>query len=107
MATAVGRRQRVSRRARNRAPLRGDAVLGLLFVLPAVALIGVFVLYPVVVGADMSVHSVQYSVSGPDQKFVGARNYTNVLKSHETLSATLHTLGYWAVTVLVGIGIGL
>jgi multiple sugar transport system permease protein len=107
MATTVGRRERVSRRARNRAPLRGDAVLGLLFVLPAVVLIAVFVLYPVVVGANMSLHSVQYSVNGPDEKFVGVRNYTQVLKSHETLSATLHTLGYWAVTLIVGIGIGL
>jgi multiple sugar transport system permease protein len=87
--------------------MRGDALLGLLFVLPAVALIGVFVLYPVVIGGQMSLHSVQYSVNGPDEQWVGFRNYIRVLKSPETISATLHTLGYWGVTLLVEIVVGL
>jgi multiple sugar transport system permease protein len=103
----AGGRGWLAARKRKRAPMRGDALLGLLFVLPAVVLIAVFVLYPVWVGVDMSLHSVQYSVNGNDEKFVGLHNYLAVLKDPETISATLHTLGYWAVTLIVEIVIGL
>lgn len=72
---------------------RENARLGRWLVVPAVAIIVVLVVYPLVVGFETSLHAQASTLSAPS-KFVGLGNYSDVLKDPATSSAALHTLFY-------------
>jgi multiple sugar transport system permease protein len=80
--------------------------LGWVLVAPVAVLMVVFVLYPLILGANMSTHVTDFTGTGA-QRFVGLRNYTSVLTSSDTKAAVLHTAGYWIVSVGVELVIGL
>lgn len=86
------------RRRRGRAPL--------LLLLPAFAVIGVLVLYPLGVSLWDSLHEDNALVF--THQFVGGRNYSVVLRDPAFLQAGLNTLGYLVVVtagaLLAGLG---
>ena len=69
---------------------------GWLFVLPALALIGVFFVLPVLGGAVMSLTDFDlYAIGDPSVlRFVGLRNYARVLADPEFWNALRNTLVY-------------
>jgi multiple sugar transport system permease protein len=80
--------------------------LGWVLVAPVAVLVVVFVLYPLILGLDMSTHATDFTGTQA-QRFVALRNYTSVLTSSDTKAAVLHTAGYWVVSVGVELVIGL
>ena len=82
-----------------------EARLGWLLVLPIVALIGALVFYPLALGFGLSLRSVRYG-SGIPERFVGLKNYADVLTRPETVAAVVHTLGYLAVALTLEIIFG-
>lgn len=87
--------------------LQGEMTrLGWVLVAPVAVLLVVFVLYPLILGVNMSTHATDFTGTGV-QRFVGLRNYTSVLTSSDTKAAVLHTAGYWIVSVGVELAIGL
>jgi len=85
---------------------REMAWLGWVLTAPVVVLMVVFVVYPLVLGVNMSAHSIDFGVS-TTQRFVGLQNYTNVLTNPDTKAAVLHTAGYWIISVSLELLIGL
>jgi multiple sugar transport system permease protein len=85
---------------------REMAWLGWVLVAPVVVLMVVFVVYPLVLGLNMSTRSIDFTL-GTTQRFVGFKNYAEVLTSPDTKSAVFHTAGYWIISVTVEIMIGL
>ena len=79
---------------------RESTWLGWWFVAPAVLVTVALVVYPLVLGFETSIHAQAPTLNAPS-KFVGASNYTDVLKDPNTVSSILHTLAY------VGIALGL
>lgn len=104
--TSVRRRSSSSRRPRlpGRARLE-EARLGWLLSLPVLGVIGVLVFYPLVLGFALSLRSVRFG-SGTPEKFVGLKNYGDVLARPETLAAVSHTLGYVGVAVVLELVFG-
>jgi multiple sugar transport system permease protein len=80
--------------------------LGWVLVAPVAVLMLAFVVYPLVLGVNISVHATDFTGTGT-QRFVGLRNYTSVLTSSDTKAAVLHTAGYWIVSVGAELAIGL
>ena len=94
---------------RGRAPARAElsqGVLGWLFVAPIVVVIVVLVGYPLLVALQMSAQDVAI-YPGEQTKWVGLDNYRSLLSADSTLSAAIHTLGYWLIAVSVELGIGM
>ena len=94
---------------RGRAPARAElsqGVLGWLFVAPIVVVIVVLVGYPLLLSLQMSAQDVAI-YPGEQTKWVGLDNYRSLLGADSTLSAAIHTLGYWLIAVSVELGIGM
>src|SRR5260221_9104161 len=72
---------------------------GLLFAAPAMLFLLVFVAYPVVDAVRLSVLEVDF-VTG-SERFVGARNYAEVIHSPKFWPVLINTL-IWSVGSLVG-----
>jgi multiple sugar transport system permease protein len=94
---------------RGRAPTRRElsqGALGWLFVAPIVVVIVVLVGYPLLLSLQMSVQDVAV-YPGEQTRLVGLGNYLSLLRADSTLSAAIHTLGYWVIAVSVELGIGM
>ena len=94
---------------RGRAPARAElrqGVLGWLFVAPIVVVIVVLVGYPLLLSLQMSAQDVGV-YPGEQSKWVGLGNYLSLLRADSTLSAAIHTMGYWLIAVSVELGIGM
>jgi multiple sugar transport system permease protein len=94
---------------RGRAPARRElsqGALGWLFVAPIVVVIVVLVGYPLLLSLQMSVQEVAI-YPGEQTRWVGLDNYLGLLRADSTLSAAIHTLGYWLIAVGVELGIGM
>jgi raffinose/stachyose/melibiose transport system permease protein len=75
-----------------------------LFLLPALAVYGLFVLYPLVRGVLLSFTD---NMGGPVSEFVGLRQYQTLVGDQATLAALGHTLVYAAVVLVVQTSLGL
>jgi len=94
---------------RGRAPARRElsqGALGWLFVAPIVVVIVVLVGYPLLLSLQMSVQDVAV-YPGEQTRLVGLGNYLSLLRADSTLSAAIHTFGYWLIAVSVELGIGM
>ncbi|MEU3944827.1 ABC transporter permease subunit [Streptomyces sp. NPDC029526] len=87
--------------ARGRRARRRGRVIALLFVLPALLLLGALVVYPVLFSVGRSL----FDASG--SQFVGVDNYTEMFRDPTTLTAVRNT-AIWVVvapTLLTGLGL--
>ncbi|MEN8652222.1 ABC transporter permease subunit [Streptomyces sp. 21So2-11] len=91
-AAATNPRQRERRRRRN---------IALLFVLPALLLLGALVVYPVVFSAGRSL----FDASG--ERFVGGENYSEIFRDPATLKAIRNSTIWVVVAPLLLTGLGL
>jgi multiple sugar transport system permease protein len=74
------------------------------FVLPAILLVGVFLIYPIVFVIFISFH--KWGILG-DPKFVGLDNYLAIFRDSNFWEACLNTLYYMILAVPTQIGLGL
>lgn len=80
--------------------------LGLVFVIPALALMAIVAAYPVLQGVWLSLHS--YNGKHPeDMSFIGLGNYVRILSSGHWWEATLTTFIFGALSVSVEFCIGM
>lgn len=89
----------VARKRRRRGRLTHRPI-GYLFVLPALALLAVFQLYPIVVGAWLSLH--EWSGLSEEQPFVGLANFTSVLSDPIFWTSMTNALKFGVLGVVVG-----
>ncbi|MDQ6842367.1 MAG: sugar ABC transporter permease, partial [Actinomycetota bacterium] len=95
------------RRRRLAVTLRGEnAWLGWLMVAPAVVLTVALVVYPLILGFETSIHAQAPTLNAPS-KFVGAANYSDLLKDPNTVTAVTHTLSYVVIALALEIVGGL
>ena len=96
-----------ARRATGRAGDGGarKALEILLFVTPALALMALFVIWPIVTAARMSFYS--WKGFGPMVDFVGLRNYANVLTDEVFTDAVVHNFVVVFASILVQLPLGL
>jgi multiple sugar transport system permease protein len=80
--------------------------VGMLMVAPAVLITAVLVLYPLVKGFQTSLESGDTAVGG-QPRFVGLRNYGDVLGSSTAREAIVHTLSYVALAMTLELALGL
>lgn len=78
-----------------------DRRLGYLLVAPVVILLLAITAYPLVYNLWNSVHSVNLSLAGSAQGFVGVHNYTKMFASSEWVSALERTAAFTAVSVFL------
>lgn len=77
--------------------LRGEELTAWWFVLPALALLTIFVFYPMVQAFVISFQN--YNLVGSTRSFVGLDNYTALLRDREFFRSLKHSL-YFAVIVI-------
>ena len=75
------------------------------FVLPCIAVLGVFVYYPLVQNFFFSFY--RFSAFSPEKIFVGLQNYAYLLKDHIVITALRNNLRYAAISVLCQVCFGL
>ncbi|MGH3699675.1 MAG: carbohydrate ABC transporter permease [Pseudonocardiaceae bacterium] len=80
--------------------------VAMLMVAPAVIVTAVLVIYPLVKGFETSLESGD-AVVGGQPRFVGLRNYGDVLSSPAARDAIVHTLSYVALAVTLELALGL
>ena len=76
----------------------------ILFLLPAAAVYGLFILYPLVRGALLSFTD---NTGGPADHFVGLQQYRALIHDSTALAALWHTIVYAGVVLIVQTGLGL
>lgn len=97
------------RLARNREgdrSAREAQILGWVFVAPAIAAVGVLILYPLVTGFKQSIRSGGI-LFGEKPGYVGLRNYRDVLNDPTSRSAMRHTVEYVLLAVSLEIVLGI
>ncbi|RPE78387.1 MULTISPECIES: carbohydrate ABC transporter permease [unclassified Frondihabitans] len=75
-----------------------------LFMAPSLAILGVFVLWPIVRSFWYSLHT--WTVGATDQPFIGLDNYVQLTRDPQFWGALLHTVEITAVSVLLLLVIG-
>jgi multiple sugar transport system permease protein len=80
--------------------------VAMLMVAPAVIITAVLVIYPLVKGFQTSLESGDAAVGG-QPRFVGLRNYGDVLSSSTAREAIVHTLIYVALAMTLELALGL
>ncbi|GAA2018460.1 sugar ABC transporter permease [Catenulispora yoronensis] len=75
-----------------------------LFLLPATAIYGTFILYPLVRGVLLSFTD---NTGGPSSNFVGTEQYRKLFDDPQVVDALKHTVLYAAVVLVVQTGLGL
>jgi raffinose/stachyose/melibiose transport system permease protein len=75
-----------------------------MFLLPAVAIYGTFILYPLARGALLSFTD---DTGGPTHEYVGTKQYRHLFDDPRLTQALQHTVLYAAVVLVVQIGLGL
>jgi ABC-type sugar transport system permease subunit len=99
---AEGERSAV--RARRRPPRRGRQLTAYLYLLPMVALVGVFLLYPAVKTMWVALTDADGTSAG---SFVGLDNFTRLVKDPAFRTSVRNTV-YWVIGALVlQVGLGL
>jgi multiple sugar transport system permease protein len=88
------------------AAAREEARLGRWLVLPVAAVTGALVVYPLVLGFEVSLYAAGNTLSTRGN-FVGAGNYADVIKDPATISAAIHTLEYVAICLVLELAGGL
>ena len=103
MSTATATHDSVTvRRVRTKAGIR-DSATGLLFLVPALVLFGVFVIYPIVYNVQAS--TLDWNGITPGT-FVGLDNYTKLFKD-PVFHTALRNSAYWVpLTILIQGGVG-
>ena len=81
-----------------------EAGLAALFLAPSAAIFGVFFFYPI--GRIIYLGLFQQNQTRTKQRYVGLRQYTDVLTSHDFTEGLLITLKYVALTVPAGLVLG-
>jgi multiple sugar transport system permease protein len=81
-------------------------ILGWLFVAPAIVLVVVLVLYPMVHGFQQSIESGGF-LFGEKPGYVGLRNYKDVLNDPVSRDAMRHTLEYVVLAVVLEMVLGI
>ena len=76
-----------------------------LFILPAIALLGVFVIYPVFELMWVSLH--QWNILRDEMTYVGASNFRAILSESDFWNALLNTLYFVIATVPLGMALSL
>ncbi|MCP9495764.1 MAG: sugar ABC transporter permease [Pyrinomonadaceae bacterium MAG19_C2-C3] len=82
-----------------------DSRTAYMFLFPAIALLGAFVLYPLVQLLWMSVHD--WDILRGDARFVGTANYQAILSDEAFWQSLLNTFIYVAATVPLGVVLSL
>lgn len=104
---ARGRVARPTRRSNRLTRPRGSVLLAL--VLPAFALFGLFVVYPLISSVRYSFYD--WNGTGPLTNFIGLRNYSYTLVSHdfspEFWRAVWHNLYFFAISMILTLVVGL
>lgn len=77
----------------------------LVWVVPAVLLIGIFIFYPLVSNAWLSFFT--WSVFAPEHVFVGFDNFVRAFRDRSLYTALFNNVAYAAVSLLVQVGLGL
>jgi len=89
--------------AKSRSRLRDTVSLQLdrpfFFILPAIALLATFILYPFV-------STILLSVTDSDHAWVGAENYVRIIESERTARATLNTIYFVAASIILQLILG-
>jgi multiple sugar transport system permease protein len=75
-----------------------ENLAGYLFMTPAIAVVGTFVVLPILSAIFLSLHQVQL-LGGIDYKFVGFRNFTNLVGDERVWIALKNTAVYVAMVV--------
>jgi raffinose/stachyose/melibiose transport system permease protein len=75
------------------------------FVTPALALMAVFVVWPVIAAARMSLFN--WKGFGPMDDFIGLRNYTLVLKDEVFTDAVMHNFTIVILSILIQLPLGI
>ncbi len=88
-----------------RRPERRDAVVGLLFVVPAFVFMGVFIIYPAVHALRLGLYDVH--LIRPQRPFVGLNQYKDVLQDSLFQLVVRNTGVYALIVVVVALGLGL
>jgi multiple sugar transport system permease protein len=84
-----------------RSPLRrGDVYTGVICLLPSLAVIAVFVVFPIVFSLYLSFH--KWAILTPEKPFVGLANYARMLASPEFWECLRNTFLYTAGVVPLG-----
>jgi len=83
---------------------RREASLGLALGSPLFLVIVVLVFVPLAMGLRLSTQAYSYGIPGG---FIGFRNYGQVLRDPDTLTAAVHTGGYVVVAVILELTLGL
>lgn len=95
-------------RQRNRYQ-RDQVTCAIIFLLPALVIIGIFVIYPIFSAAQISLTS--WNGFSPNREFIGLENYARLLKDAEfwnSLSVTvIYAIGVCLFSVITGIAIAL
>jgi multiple sugar transport system permease protein len=93
-----------TRTRRRSARARRDARTGYLLIAPAVAVVGVFILYPLGYGIYLS--TTNYGISIAPYHEVGAANYSSLLHNQVFVQSIIFTLEYTAIVTLPILVIG-
>lgn len=83
---------------------RREASLGLVLGGPLFLVIVALVFVPIVLGLRLSTQAYSYGIPGGS---VGLRNYADILRDPDTLTAAVHTAGYMVVAVVIELVLGL
>ncbi len=82
---------------------RREAVVGAVMGSPLFLVIVALVFVPLLLGLRLSMQKYSYGIPGG---FVGLRNYADVLRDPDTLTAGVHTAGYMIVAVIIELVLG-
>jgi ABC-type sugar transport system permease subunit len=92
---------------RSTSPRASDALLGWALVLPAVGIIALIALFPIVWTVWESLHEHDLRMPWLGQPFIGAANYREAFADSRFRGALAHTLLFVAITVSVELAAGL
>lgn len=84
--------------------VRKDIAMAYVFLLPALLLFSVFILYPIIYGFYISLN--KWNGFGP-MKFIGFNNYANILKDNLFYVSLLHNVIYAVLSVVGKVVLGL
>lgn len=78
-----------------------DDHLGLVFILPAMAILALLVIYPLLFNINMSLHKVNLlNFRSNDWKFVGLKNYAATFSDKTVIASLLRTALFMVITVV-------
>ena len=88
----------ISRRHRNPRWNISENMAGYLFMIPAILVLGIFVVLPILYAVFLSLHKVQL-LGGIEYQFIGFRNFTRLAEDERVWIALKNTAEYVAIVV--------